>query len=207
MRHTDPWWSNSNWFDPSHVESLQRLLPGFSGRWHDKRWRSVIRASVHWYTRANQHSGGTDGALILASAALELIAFASLVEGAKSLSPNGFAKLPHADHLRLLFSHFRIPLELPDSLTNLGRTAAELNWNDGPQALAEIRNALVHPTGKVRQKLRASEGMALIGEAHRLAMWYLELSLLALFQFDGYYSSRLITGGEVEPVPWSSRSS
>jgi hypothetical protein len=43
-------------------------------------------------------------------------------------------------------------------------------------------------------------------ESWLLTLWYLELSLLRLFNYQGTYANRLIRGGfsgnEAETVPW-----
>jgi hypothetical protein len=44
-------------------------------------------------------------------------------------------------------------------------------------------------------------------DAWLLGMWYLELVLLRLFDYEGTYSNRLVRegwiGDEVQPVPWA----
>jgi hypothetical protein len=77
--------------------------------------------------------------------------------------------------------------------------AKELNWNDGPKALAAVRNLLVHPS---KQKQLPYY------DAWRLAKWYTELVLLKLVGFTGEYSDRTRAQrwvGAVDPVPWARR--
>jgi len=63
-----------------------------------------------------------------------------------TLSPSSiFATQP-------LLSPFDIGLEIPARLTNLIQLSKHFNWVDGPQAIAEIRNAIVHPNSKNRHK-------------------------------------------------------
>jgi hypothetical protein len=81
--------------------------------------------------------------------------------------------------------------------------AKELNW-DGPKAITEVRNFIVHP-GKENKRLTGRE--IPYWEVLNLALWYLELVFLHLFGHEGVYANRLISGryiGDVSPVPlWS----
>jgi hypothetical protein len=114
-------------------------------------------------------------------------------------------KLAAMDKMRLLISHCGIPLAIPTDLTHLTRIAKAENWSDGPQALAEYRNALVHANPKKRKKVLHAD-IGLRYEARDLSLWYLELVLLWLFGYSERYSNRLwrvgFRGEEVEPVPW-----
>lgn len=71
----------------------------------------------------------------------------------------------------------------------------------GPIALSSARNAIVHPNWRTDRKAAEEAVM----EARVLALWYLELSLLAWLNYTGEHQWRLrrdqVTG-EVEPVPW-----
>lgn len=75
------------------------------------------------------------------------------------------------------------------------------------KAFVEVRNDIVHP--EQRSKVIFSpydskyEGSYWIRiEALKLGLWYLELSLLSLFEYRGNYVNRL-KSGEVETVPWA----
>jgi len=62
------------------------------------------------------------------------------------LGEKGYENLPAMDKLRLLLSICGIPAAIPASLSKLAAAAKakENQWKDGPQALTEVRNALVH---------------------------------------------------------------
>ncbi len=165
-------------------------------------WKAAIHHAVYWYVRADTNLIGPDGACVLLQAALERLAWHVLVRERRSLSEEGFSKLPAADQLRLLLAALSIPLALPPGLVELQRSAKELNWVDGSQAFVEIRNRIVHPP-KRAQRLRDVPYY----DAYRLAKWYLELAILSACGYMGVYSNRTREHGwvgEVEPVPWAS---
>ncbi|WP_039962290.1 MULTISPECIES: hypothetical protein [Kamptonema] len=105
-----------------------------------------------------------------------------MVEDKRSLSQNGFHKLPAADEVKLLLSYLGIDLKIPDRLTNLIQLANRQNWVDGPQAITEIRNAIVHPNPKSRHK-GCGASKETRAEAWSLGLKYLELALLKLFDY------------------------
>ena len=146
-----------------------------------------------------------EGGIILAQAALELLAWTILVQDKKILSDDGFAKLSAADKIRLLTGTIGVPLEIPSVLKGLSALAKGLNWKDGPQAVGETRNALVHPNPDKRKTITTAPSIATY-ECWSLSLWYVELTLLWWFGYAGSYSNRLIMEGfrgvEVQDVPW-----
>jgi hypothetical protein len=198
----DPWQSTLSWFDHHHGQLLTDVFPGFIRRWNDDKWKESIKVAIYWYVKSNTRSGGIDGSIILAQAALELLAWVRLIEDQTSLSPEGFEKLYAADQLRLLLSSCFIPKHIPQSLPELNKLAKRLNW-DGPQAFAEIRNFVVHP-GKKQRRLSGHDLPYI--EVWKLGLWYIELVLLHLFGHTGIYADRLKGDrwvGEVTSVPWA----
>jgi hypothetical protein len=151
-------------------------------------------------------AGGVEGGTILAQAAFELLAWTLLVEDQRVLSEDGYQKLPASDKLRLLLSSCGIPPTIPSSMCALAKAAGAHTWVDGPQAITEVRNALVHASPKKRKKVFGGDADARC-DAWWLGLWWLELVLLRLFDYQGKYSNRLIRDGwkgeEVEPVPWA----
>ncbi|MBD0266320.1 MAG: hypothetical protein ICV78_27460 [Tolypothrix sp. Co-bin9] len=150
-------------------------------------------------------AGDVQGSIVLMQAAFEILAWTLLVEEKGIISQQGFEKLAAADQLRLLLSQCGVPLKIPDSLTELLKASKELNWFDGAQALTEIRNAIVHPNPKKRQKYLNRPFPEQI-DAYKLGLWYLELILLNLFEYKGEYFNRIASKEfyqeNIEAVPW-----
>lgn len=199
------WRNVSSWFNDVSTHGLTAGFPGFLERWRDETWNEPLLLALHWYGEANMSAGGVEGAVILAQAAFEVLAWTLLVEDKQVLSEDGFQKLPAMDKLRLLISDCGIPLGIPSSLSRLTEIAAAENWKDGPQALTEIRNALVHSNPKKRRKVLGAS-TEVRHDASDLSLWYLELVLLKIFGYQGEYANRLVRGvfrgGEIESVPW-----
>ena len=149
-----------------------------------------------------------EGATILIQTALDLLAWTLLVKDRTVLSENGFEKLSAMDKLRRLGLACEVPLDIPASMVEISKLAKKHNWTDAPQALVEIRNALVHPNPKNR--LRQAGLIAetrVLRECWRLGLWFLELVILKLVSYEGSYSNRLqqdVSGHhKAESVPWT----
>jgi hypothetical protein len=200
------WRHLDSWFSDFCTDGLVGGFPGFLKRWQDETWNEPLLLALHWYGEANMSAGGVEGSVILAQAAFEVLAWTLLVEDKQVLSEDGFQKIPAMDKLRLLIADCGMRLGIPASLPLLTDIAKAENWKDGPQALTEFRNALVHSNPKKRKKVLGA-GTDLGHEAWELSLWYLELVLLRLFGYQGKYANRLVRegfrGNEVEAVPWA----
>ena len=216
------WKGVNSWCPTQKAGELAEVLPGFLDWWQE--WDESERIALYWYFEANS-SSEIHQKIILTQVALELISWVILVEKEKIVSPNGFDKLPASDKLRILLSKFKIPLSLPPNvapqsssltssfmptrtiLQDLVNLASEKDnkWIDGLHAFTEMRNGIVHPKKTKREKIYNSSFQAKY-EASDLGLWYLELVLLAIFNYGKTYDNRLIKprqNGETELVPWS----
>jgi hypothetical protein len=203
MPRMSPWRFVQTWLDTNHREHLIDSFPGYLQRWTDQDWQEVTELATHWYIEANAQAGSIEGSLVLAQAAFEMLASAIVVEEKEWVSADAFEKLPAADRIRLLFVWAGVPLSIPASQPELTALAKELNWTDAPQALTEIRNPLTHPTPKNRKRFR-NYPPAARSEAWNLALWFLEMCLLRMCDYNGTYGCRLAMRyvGNVDPVPW-----
>lgn len=192
--------STSNWLDEVRVENaLKELFFGFMNRMEES-WEETISTVIYWYIRGDSSRVGPDGALILLQAALERLAWESLVRDARILSEDGFNKLPAADTLRRPLSHSQIPIAIPSGQGGVISLGKALNWLDGADAVVQTRNRIVHPPKKKGNALKLDYYGAYV-----IAKWYIELTLLRLGGFEGNYSNRTIAQrwrGQTEPVPW-----
>ncbi|BDI17758.1 hypothetical protein ANSO36C_35600 [Nostoc cf. commune SO-36] len=203
---TSAWRSVHSWFADSQDScSLGKLFPGFLNRWRSTTWNQPIRFAIHWYLESIAQAGAVQGSIVLMQAAFEILAWTLLVEEKGIISQQEFEKLKAAEKLRHLLSQCGVPLKIPDSLTELLKASKELNWVDGAQALTEIRNAIVHPNPKKRQKYLNRPFPEQI-DAYKLGLWYLELILLNLFEYKGKYFNRIANKEfyqeNIEVVPW-----
>jgi hypothetical protein len=216
------WKGVSSWFPESESGSLSKLFSGCLNWWRN--WENVAVVILHWYLESNNNAGGMEGAIVLTQVALELLSWTLLVEKECIISRDGFDKLPASDKLRLLLSKLGIQSKIPpdchqkqasifqefapqrnhlDNLVTLAEQPSH-KWVDGCHAITELRNSIVHP--KKLSKVLDADSKA-ISEAKFLGLWYLELVLLALMNYDGCYVNRCIRPHRnAEPVPWQNKS-
>ena len=204
----DPYANRITWLDPLVCEHFEKPFEGFMKRWADKLWNEVVITAIHWHVEANACAGSIEGSIILLQAAFELLSSVVFVETGSWISPDGYDKLAAADRLRMLFKWFGIPTEIPSSMTGMMPLIKALDWHDAPKAMTEIRNTITHPTMKNRQKYAAKHTSESRSDAWMLGLWYLELCLLKLFEYNGTYGSRIVSRikGQVAQVPWSATS-
>ncbi len=199
----DAWSPVTNWFPCHQGGALSKVFGPFMERWNDSLWREALETVLYWYIQAN-NLRSPETSITLGQVGLELLGWVSLVQDRALVSPKEFDKLPAQDKLRLLLSDAGVPLAIPVELGELTSLAAVHSWVDGPHAVTALRNALVHPSFKNRQRVLTSSPGARF-EAATLAVWYLELVLLRLFAYDGEYTNRITAqwAGDVERVPWA----
>jgi hypothetical protein len=181
---------------------LAQLFPGFLAAWGSDTWNGAIRVIVHWFVSANRGDGGVDGGIALAQTALERLAWTFLVRDRQALTKREFNDLRAHDRLRRLLHEQGIPATIPtacDALASLPRSSAQ--W-DGPAAVTRIRNNIVHPEQQGAAEYRSLPARV---AAYRLALQYIELSLLHISNYQGSFSDRMRHryGGDVDVVPWA----
>ena len=144
-----------SWFHGRDPAPLITLFPGYMKRWASdqwrEQWREALKEVISWYVNANQSSRGIDGGIIFAQSAIERLAYEYCVCERTFVRTQGFKALPAADQYRMLLSALAIPLEIPSCATALVAAGRGNNWVDGPQALTQLRNDLVHGGLKKRK--------------------------------------------------------
>jgi hypothetical protein len=207
-------WANLNlapladersWFNSLNSEGVEGLIQGFWSKFNDPAWKKAVKLAVYWYLESN--AVGNDSALILAQAAFELLTWNMLVKSGPRISRSEFKDRNTAEsRLGMALSAAKIPDKVPDTLTALLRLANVEGWSNGPASLVNVRNALVHTSRDSHEECLDELDAHSLFEACALSLWYLELLLLSLFDYQGQYSSRLIfsgfRGSEVSSVPW-----
>jgi hypothetical protein len=181
---------------------LGRAFEGFAQKWFSSDWHDAIRTATEWYIDSS--AGAAEKSIVVLQAALETLAWTSLVGVNKQVGKKNWKGDFH-EKLRRLLTSCSIPIQLPSSLASLHSYCLAEGIEDGPKAVTQVRNALVHPTPRRRKSLR--ESPASLVEAWILGMWYLDLLMLHIFDFMGTYSDRTVRSGwrgeEVKAVPWN----
>lgn len=203
------WRGVNSWFPTQDAGRLADVFPGFLRWWRD--WEDSEKIALYWYLEANA-SLVVEQQIILVQVALELIAYkqghtkgtaskklkALLEECGISLNipPDKTHNPPPT-----FADAFRSPLTLLEELQKFKQFFEEAE-QDGAYVFTRIRNDIVHP-----KKEYNFENFSLVKhEACNLGLWYLELVLLCIFDYQGIYASRLPKlryNGETEPVPWA----
>jgi hypothetical protein len=199
--HTDPlpdghW----QWFDKAYgAQQLSTLLPLFWQRYSDPLWQRSLQLAIRYYADA-AIMGTLQRNVILAQVGLESLAFAYLVRSTQQLQQNQFTP-PVSQHIQRFLRDIGIPTTIPRTFYGLRRVRANTPW-DGPAAVAWLRNDIVHAN---RHRVHGRRWKVWY-QGWQLALWYLELAVLAVVGYKGSYRNRLsdeIGMGTVEPVPWA----
>lgn len=203
VRHLSPWQVAFSWFPAGDSARVAHAFNGFMQKWRDHCWCEALRLAIKWYVEANQQLS-MEAQLVLSLTALEMLAWALLVEHPPACDECGFDRLPAADKLRLILHLGNVPADIPSQSHevlsyNKGQTPNK-RWTDGPHAATDLRNAVVHGRAAKRQKLLALRP-ELVHEVSNLALWYLEMMLLWLMDFKGPYANRLERSKQCA-VPW-----
>jgi hypothetical protein len=187
----------SSWFPIHSAKSVEELFNSFYTTLLSSEKFKLWKTLVYWYQHANNNEKGIDVGIIIGQTAIERLSYYILVQDKKMLNEKEFRDLKASDKLRQLFSKYEIELELPTSLQVMKRNTTLCRWDDGPHAITDIRNALVHPKSKNPEAMDES-----MYEAWKLTLWYLEVCILKFFQYKGPYTNRLTAQwlGETEEL-------
>ncbi len=202
------WRSVMNWFPERNPLDIDQVFRGFLTKISDPIWNDTIKIAIHWFIEANNDAGGVEGGIVLIQNALELLCWNFLVEDRGVLSKTKFEDVSAADNIRTLLQQMKIPTDIPSSLKGLLIVASSLNASgqlripDGPGIFAKIRNMIVHPKKGIPILNLPFEARM---QAKELGLWYLEMIILWLCDYNGVYVPRW--GDEKsmyfgQSVPW-----
>ena len=180
------WEPLANWSSHGVSGHVGRAFPKYMSKVSKSEWEEPISLAIKWYTQAKHR--GLETALVLGQAALELLANTAYEETlAKPCSESAWDKMPAKDRIRSLLFSFGVDYRLPPKSKSLQafRFSDGSAFQDGPQALTELRNAIAHPK-KVKRERFGSQVDELRSEAATLVLFYLEHVLLSIIGFDSY---------------------
>jgi hypothetical protein len=186
-----------SWFPIHSAKSVEELFNSFYTTLLFSEKFKLWKTLVYWYQHANNNEKGIDVGIIIGQTAIERLAYYILVQDKKMLSENEFRAMKASEKLRRLLSKYEIELEVPATLQVMKRNSTLCGWEDGPHAITEIRNSLIHPKSKNAEAMDES-----MYEAWKLTLWYLEVCILKIFQYKGPYTNRLTAKwvGETEEL-------
>lgn len=192
--------ANTSWFPLHKPQNLTTAYVGFMKRWTDPDLQEPLKLAIHWYLESNLQAGGIEGSIIIAQAAFELLY--------EFLFPSS-TKIDAYKKLEKLCSEAKLPLDFNDKpcdanlLKNLIGFASDKKITL-PKAITEIRNLITHPKLK-KNGTSILHSAPLRQETWRVSLWYLELLLLRLLNYDGLYKNRTKFNweGDYDKLPWS----
>ncbi|MEO2107255.1 MAG: hypothetical protein ABGZ36_16615 [Actinomycetota bacterium] len=187
------------WCGPLIIQALTDVWPRFVDLWEDADTNRMWKLAGELYVEA-QHGDNLETRLVDAQSLLEVIAWDRLVRlgGRDPDDVDGHS----ADwRIRKMLAEIGAPDEVPDTMPE---TRQQWPGADGPKVIAELRNSVVHPTD-----IQALLQLSPTAKHHvvRLAIWYADLALLSLLDYNGNHLNRTGTlpvfEGQGEPVPWA----
>ena len=134
---------------------------------------------------------------------MERLSYAHLYyETGKLTKKNFFKETDAAGKFFCMASDMGIPYQIPASLPVISALAVSEDFDDALEAIVRIRNKKVHPPKNHAVWRHFDEALF---ESWKLGLWYTELFLLRLFNYNGTYANRLTQkiAGQVENVPWA----
>ncbi|MDE2715775.1 MAG: hypothetical protein OXI33_02025 [Chloroflexota bacterium] len=187
--HVNLWSKRLSWSDLTIRGALTGIFERF--------WMEYRKSKEHldrilgWYVYSNETSAA-DLSIVLNQTVLEILT---------SLMPSGEEGESRGTRIVKMLRNQGIDLQIPDVCSKLKALAAQHGFEHGPRTLAEIRNSMVHPNESVEM-----DSIDAYYEAKQLGLWYIDLLLLRMFEYEGEYVSRLGDAGlpgDTELVPWS----
>lgn len=186
----DPFKSVISWVPFLAPINLNDMWKKFSELWCQKDNADVFHTLVHWYVESNSNSGDIEGALIFAQTTLELIYNWWIVDENSIIVGKDSENIEAANKIRLLLTYAGVDKIMPEVFVGLKKYAKSENILDGPGAITSIRNAVVHYNQSKRKKLKQIDSKTRV-EALHLSIWYFELTMLRILEYQGIYHSRI----------------
>lgn len=190
----------------SDIDSLGILYGNIQHFWRQEDQKAMIISAIGWYLEANTKPYYQfDTSLIISQSALEMFFNWLMIEKDKIL--RGKISLSAANKIRLLLARVGVKTEVPIAYSNLNKFLSDTknnNEEDAVDAIVLYRNAIVHGEYEKRIKLQTFTP-SFKQEAKNLSIWYLELCILYVLNYNGKYSNRTnskyVTDSEL--VPWN----
>jgi len=169
-----------------HFPVFEDMWDRFNELWKDELDRDFLITVIHWYVEANSNAGKLEGAIILIQTALELIFNWLILEKLQLINKRSVRNLSAEQKVSFILQQLKVPITIPESYNDLLSYSGD---NNGPRAITQIRNALVHSDVNKRKKMLAVSSEVTFQALH-LGIWYVELSILFILEYKGLYNNR-----------------
>ncbi|WP_080808404.1 hypothetical protein, partial [Desulfamplus magnetovallimortis] len=150
------WQDRGSWLPTLSTEGLIDTFPGFFALWNEKSWKQPISQAINWYIYGNLQQSGLNSSIIIAQACLELFSWVIMFENGivdKNTFNNHQKYNTTSKKINRLLESFNIPQNIPHEFVSLKRFESGLKHskNNGPYAIVEIRNSIVHASPENRE--------------------------------------------------------
>lgn len=193
-----------SWLPELHPEGLKDMWTNFYTIWKKSEDDcEALRMSINWYLESLRGSGYIEGGIMMAQTSLELLYNWALIDTRRLIIGSDAANLSAANKIRLLLSQMNVPTTVPtDFQTTVTFVSANNEIEDAPDVIVQIRNAIVHAQLEKRKKLIAIPTQVKY-ETLVTSLWYVELSILYMLGYKGYYANRSAPMSTTfEVIPW-----
>lgn len=196
----DPPFDGRGWWNAFRVQDLFDAVDKYLTHWFDPTKKRVLRSATINAVSAVE-TGFVEQRIVTAVSSLEMLSWMTdVIES--GVNEERWHKKSAYKRLRKLLLNARIPLAIePERTPSLAAFASKHSYEDGLEAVVEIRHALMHP--KDNEHLYAVDKT--LADAARLSLRFLELVILSRIGYEGHAYERTHAGrwaGESQPVPW-----
>ncbi len=197
----DPVQANYAWWDTHTGDDLRAFAGLFLDAWTDPARHDRIRHVAHHLVESNKAAVTLEARIMLVGAALEYLSWVTFVVGGGRSARDHPSRA--SDKLRELLIRAGIETQVPAELEAFaGLPLPHDRPQDGPEAVAWVRNRLVHPKD-AREPYRLEH---LVLQTWQLLMHYGELLVLHELGYTGRFKPRYPLGRwahDSELVPWA----
>ena len=201
VSNVETWKAYRSWFEVQNGQILEDVFPGFWAQYQGFQQDERTRIALEWYLESNAQKA-LHSSIVLSQAALERLSFQQVGRRLTAKELGRKERETEGEWIARALSHARVDYKIPPSCTALEQLRIANGFDHGPHTIVEIRNDLIHQD--------MSYGILSVDvyrQARTLGLWYVEMLLLKLFDYNGVYANRLTQQwrGQVEPVPWASK--
>lgn len=170
---------------------LSEIWDKFSNLWANKNDRESLTIILKWYNEANKQNISLESGILLIQNALELLFNWLITEKFMFVSSSDANGLSASAKIGILLSNFQLEPIIPKELNELKKYSKAFNFINGPDTITHVRNCIVHSNSKKIGHLQKLSELAK-KEALNMGIWYVEIILLKLLQYEGEYHNRCI---------------
>jgi hypothetical protein len=140
--------------------------------------------------------------------ALELLYNWLIVEKNKLIIGKDSDNISLANKIRLLLNELNINNSVPENCSSLNSAMNKYKFYDAPDAIVQIRNAIVHSNHDKRMRFIDLDVKSKT-DVKRICIWYIEISIIKILGYEGRYFNRtsksnfLVSTGD--KLPWDKK--